>query len=33
VETVRGALAAYEDRLEDMKVNKTWITEEERNDV
>jgi len=33
VKTVKTALAAYEDRLEDIKVNKTWITEEEVNDV
>jgi hypothetical protein len=33
VDTVAKALGAYEERLEDIRVNKTWITEEEVNDV
>lgn len=33
VEKTNEALIAYENRLEDIKVNKTWITEEEVSDV
>jgi len=33
IEKTNEALKGYESRLEDIKVNKTWITEEEISDV
>jgi hypothetical protein len=33
IDKTNEALKGYESRLEDIKVNKTWITEDEISDV